>query len=41
MSLITQGLGYDEVYDAPDPQGTLQVPPVTPVPVPPENGSFG
>lgn len=41
MNLITQGLGPDEVYDAPDPEGTFLVPPVIKEPAPPENGQFG
>jgi hypothetical protein len=41
MNLITQGLGPDDVYDAPDPQGGLLIVPPVKEPAPPENGQFG
>lgn len=36
MSLVTQGFSFDELYDAPDPTGSLQLmvntkDPVTPI----------
>ena len=41
MNLITQGLGPDDIYDAPDPQGTFLETPLPKEPAPPENGQFG
>ena len=41
MNIITQGLGPDIIYDAPDPVGTLLTITLPKEPVPPENGNLG